>query len=345
MRRLVSAFFCVALLAASVAAKSKPKPLLIYFLDTEGGQATLVVTPSRQALLFDTGWAGGRDADRIVAAAKDAKIKRIDYVVITHFHGDHVGGVTELAERMKIGTFVDHGPTTEDSEPARSLYAAYEKIATKVKRLTAKPGEGLAMKAVTVKFLTAAGEQIAAPLPTAGTANSYCDAEPAAETDASENSRSVGTLVTFGNFRFTDMGDLSKKQELELACPNNLIGTTDLYLVTHHGADGSNAKSLVWALRPRVAVMENGAKKGGEPATWQTIRDSPGLEDLWQLHYSVAGGKDHNVAEPLIANVDDQSDGNYIKVTADRDGSFTVFNSRNKETRSYKKTEGAGNRE
>jgi competence protein ComEC len=337
MRRLVSSFFCVALFVAAGAARSKPKSLLIYFLDTEGGQATLVATPSGQALLFDTGWAGGRDADRIVAAAKDANIKQLDYVVLTHYHGDHVGGVTELAERMKIGTFVDHGPTMEDSEQSRRVYEAYEKVAAKTKHLTVKPGEGLAMKDVTVKILTAAGEHIADPLAGAGTANSYCDAEPKPETDASENARSVGTLITFGNFRFLDMGDLSQKQELELACPNNMIGTTDLYLVTHHGAEGSNSKALVWALHPRLAVMENGAKKGGEPATWQIIHESPGLEDLYQLHYSIAGGPDHNVAEAQIANLDEKADGNYIKVTAARDGSFTVFNSRNKETKSYTK--------
>ena len=220
---------------------------------------------------------------------------------------------------------------------SRTVYAAYEKVAAKAKRLTVKPGEGLNMKDVTVKILTAAGERIADPLAGAGTANSYCDGFPKPENDPSENARSVGTLVTFGKFRFLDMGDLSQKQELELACPNNMIGTTDLYLVTHHGADGSNAKPWVWALHPRVAVMENGAKKGGEPATWQVVHDSPGLEDLYQLHYSVAGGLDHNVAEPLIANVDEKSDGNYIKVMADLDGSFSVFNSRTKETKSYKK--------
>jgi competence protein ComEC len=337
MRRLVAAFLWVVIFVAAGAAESKTKSLRIYFLDTEGGQATLLVTPSGQALLFDAGWAGGRDTERILAAAKDANTKQLDYVVITHYHGDHVGGVTELAEKIKVGTFVDHGPTTEDSARSREVYAAYEKVAAKTKRLTVKPGEGLNMKDLTVKILTAAGERITDPLAGAGTANAYCDGFPQPSSDPSENARSVGTLVTFGKFRFLDMGDLSAKQELELACPNNMIGTIDLYLVTHHGSDGSNAKPLVWALHPRVAVMENGAKKGGAAATWQVLHDSPGLEDLYQLHRSIVGGPDHNVAAPMIANADETSDGNYIKVTADRDGSFTVFNSRTQETKGYNK--------
>jgi beta-lactamase superfamily II metal-dependent hydrolase len=336
MRRLVSAFFCVVLFVAAGAAKAKPKSLRIYFLDTEGGQATLVATPSGQALLFDTGWPGDRDADRIVAAAKDARVKQLDFVVITHFHGDHVGGVADLADKMKIGTFVDHGPTMEDSDHSRTVYVAYQRVAAKLKRQTVKPGEGLNMKDITVKILTAAGEHIADPLAGAGTANAYCDGFPKPESDPSENARSVGTLVTFGKFRFLDMGDLSQTQELELACPNNMVGTTDLYLVTHHGADGSNAKPWVWSLHPRVAVMENGAKKGGEPATWQVVHDSPGLEGLYQLHYSPVGGAEHNVAEGAIANLDEKDDkGNFIKVTAEKDGSFRVLNSRTGETKSY----------
>ena len=337
MSRLVSAFLCVALFAGAGSAKSKPKPLQIYFLDTEGGQATLLATPSGQSLLFDAGWAGGRDADRIVAAAKDAKVRHLDYVVLTHFHDDHVGGVPDLAERIKIDTFVDHGPTLENTDASRNVYAAYEKVAAKTKHLTVKPGDGLPIKNLTVKVLAAGGERIADPLAGAGTANSYCEAGAAPLNDDSENSRSLGILVTFGNFRFLNMGDLSQKQELDLACPNNMIGTIDLYLVTHHGADGSNAKALVWGLAPRVAVMENGPDKGGDAATWQVIRDSPGLEDLWQLHHSSSGGPEHNVAEPLIANVDERSDGHYIKVSADQDGNFTVFNSRTRETKSYKK--------
>src|SRR5205823_9022146 len=157
----------IAVLTFACGALAKaPKPLQIYFIDVEGGQATLVVGPSRESMLIDTGWPdfNGRDAERIVRAAKAAKIKQIDYVLITHYHRDHVGGVTQLAERMKIGTFVDHGPNLEDSDAAREDYAAYEKVVAGHKHLVVKPGEHVPIKGVNVLVLTAAGDHIAKPL-------------------------------------------------------------------------------------------------------------------------------------------------------------------------------------
>jgi competence protein ComEC len=335
--RMPSVLFALLVLASGALAKTKP--LQIYSIDVEGGQSTLIVSPSGQSLLIDTGWPGfdGRDANRIVAATKLAGVKQIDYLLITHYHRDHVGGVTALADRIKIGTFVDHGPNQEDSDVTREDYAAYEKLLPKAKHLTLRPGDGLPMKGITVRALTSAGEHITEPLPGAGLANPYCDAEPKPPADATENPRSLGTLITYGNFKFLDLGDLTKDKELELACPNNLIGTVDLFLVTHHGFNQSNSKALDWALHPRVAIMNNGAHKGGSPDAWQIVHDSPGLQDLWQLHFAVDGGKDHNVAEAMIANIEGGSDGNYIKVTAQPDGTFTVMNSRNGEKKTYRK--------
>ena len=327
----------VALTFAGGALARAPKPLQIYLIDVEGGQATLVVGPSHESMLIDTGWPNfnGRDAERIARAAKAAKIKQIDYVLITHYHRDHVGGVTQLAERMKIVTFVDHGPNLEDSDAAREDYAAYEKVVAKARRIMVRAGDGIPIKGLTVRVLTAAGEHIADPLPGAGEANMYCDSEPDAAPDPSENARSLGVLITFGKFRFIDLGDLTKKKELELACVNNLVGKVDLYLVTHHGLDQSNAKAIVWGLHPRVAIMNNGAHKGGNPEAWQTVHDSPGLEDLWQLHYSEDAGKDHNTGEKFIANSGGK-DGNYIKVAAEPDGTFKVENSGNSFRKEYK---------
>jgi beta-lactamase superfamily II metal-dependent hydrolase len=335
MRRTVGAgiFLWVALSFCAAAAK---KPLQIYFVDVEGGQATLFVTPARQSLLIDTGWPGGRDAERIVAAAHAAGVKKIDYVLITHHHRDHVGGVPALAARIKIGTFVDHGPNLEDSAVTREDYAVYQKAIVGHTHLVLKPGEGLPMRGITVEALTAAGEHIAGPLPVAGAANPYCGSEPEAPTDDTENARSLGVLITYGKFRVLDLGDLTKRKEIELVCPNNLIGSVDLYVVSHHGWDQSNSKAMVWALHPRVAIMDNGAKKGGSPPAWQTVHDSPGLEDLWQVHYSMEGGKEHNVAEEHIANLDEKCEGKYIKVTAESDGSFTVMNARNGVSKAYK---------
>jgi competence protein ComEC len=334
---LLQALACALLSTVVKAAESRS--LQIFFIDVEGGQATLMVTPSGQSLLIDTGWPefNGRDAGRIVAAAKAAGVNRIDYVVITHFHRDHVGGVTQLASQIKIGTFVDHGPNMEDAAASREDYAAYEKVAANSKRLTVKPGDQIRMKDMKVVVLTAAGEHITTPLPGAGQPNPLCASEPEAAVDSTENARSLGTLITFGKFRFLDLGDLTKRKERDLVCPNNLIGTVDLYLTTHHGVNQSNAKVIVDAIHPRVSIMNNGVHKGGSPDAWETIHDSPGLQDLWQLHYAMGSDKAHNVSEMFIANPEEKCEGKYIKVTAETNGTFTVLNSGNNFKKTYTK--------
>lgn len=333
LQTLVYVLLCTAELAA------EPKSLQIFFIDVEGGQATLIVTRSGQSMLIDTGWPGfnGRDAGRIISAAKAAGVNQIDYVLITHFHRDHVGGVVQLASQIKIGTFIDHGPNMEDADDPREDFAAYAKVASQKKRLIVKPGDQIPLKGASVEVLTAAGEHISAPLPGAGQANPLCASEPEAPADSTENARSVGTLITYGKFRFLDLGDLTKRKERELVCPINLIGTVDLYLTTHHGLNQSNAKVIVDAIHPRVSIMNNGAHKGGSPDTWETIHNSPGLQDLWQLHYALDSDKAHNVPEMFIANLDEKCEGKYIKVTAERNGTFTVLNSRNDYKKTYSK--------
>jgi competence protein ComEC len=342
MRRfLQTASFCVLFIAVVCSARTtKPEgPLQIYVIDVEGGQSTLVVSPSGESLLIDAGWPGndGRDADRIMAAAHQAGLKQINYVLITHYHRDHVGGVPQLVEGIRVGTFLDHGPNLEDSDVTRTDYAAYEKAVAGHAHVIVKPGWGVPIKGIEVRVLTAAGDHISEPLPGAGEANPYCASEPKPAVDNSENGRSVGVLITYGKFRFLDLGDLTKKKELELACPDNMIGTVDLFLVTHHGLDQSNAKALVWALHPRVAIMNNGARKGGSPAAWQIVHDSPGLEDLWQLHYAEESDREHNVAEDHIANPKENCEGKDLKVAAGSDGSFTLTNSRTGQEKTYAK--------
>jgi len=332
---------CVSLLA--VPAVRAGKALEIYFIDVEGGQSTLIVDPEGESLLIDTGWDdfNGRDANRILAAAKDAGIDHIDDLLITHYHSDHVGGVAQLASRIKIDAFFDHGLNTEDD--TRGNYAIYEKIAAQSKRTIVKPGDEIPLKGIRVQVLTSAGEDITKPLPGAGQPNPWCASQPAPLPDTGENPQSVGMLITFGKFRFIDLGDLTDQKGLGLVCPNNLIGTVDLYLVSHHGTqhpgtgDVSNEPAIVYALHPRVAVMNNGAIKGGHPVAWQIIHDSPGLEDFWQLHYSMAGAEKHNVPDKFIANVGGNDEGYWIKVTAEPNAVFTVTNQRNGYSKTYTK--------
>ena len=313
------------------------KTLDIYYIDTDGGHAVLFVSPSGQSMLIDTGWPGlnGRDADRIVQVAKLARLKQIDCVVITHYHRDHVGGIVQLAERLKIGTFVDHGPYLEDTDVVREDYAAYLKVRANGTHLQVKPGDKIPVEGLDVTVLTSAGEHIANALPGAGQPNPACATATKRAVDPTENARSLGTLIQYGDFKTIDLGDLWWNQEAELVCPNNLVGTVSLYLTTDHGSQFSNNPALVRALHPRVAIVNNAARKGGAPDTYQTLIGSPGLKDVWQLHYSIEGGSEHNARENHIANVDEACEGKYLKVSAKRDGAFTVYNSRNQFTQTY----------
>jgi competence protein ComEC len=324
------------LIALVQAGSGTGKPLKIDVLDVEGGQATLIVSPSGESLLVDTGWPGnnGRDADRIAAAAKAAGVSRIDYLVITHFHTDHVGGVPQLAAKMPIGTFVDHGDTVEHDAAGDALYKSYIAARDKAKHLLVKPGDTIPIKGLDVRVVTAGGDAIKTALPMGGQPNALCTGAPMRDPDPSENARSVGIVVTLGAFRFADFGDLTWNKEHDLVCPNNVIGPIDVYLTTHHGLNQSNNPALVNAIAPRVAIMNNGSKKGGSPEAWQTVHDAPGLLDLWQIHYAEGGGKDHNVDEKRIANTDETTSHD-ITVSAMRDGSFTVTNTRNGETKKY----------
>ncbi|MBZ5594913.1 MAG: MBL fold metallo-hydrolase [Acidobacteriia bacterium] len=336
--RPILPFFLLCAAQALPAAKT----LEIYFVDVEGGQATLIVAPSKQSLLVDTGWPGmnSRDANRIAAAAKHAGVKQIDYLVVTHYHDDHVGGVPQLAAKLPVRNFVDHGETVEHGSNEDRLFKAYVRTrdASGGKHLEVKPGDKIPVKDLDVTVLASNGDAIPAALPGAGQKNPACADVKPKETDPSENGRSLGILIQYGEFRMIDLGDLTWNKENELVCPNNKIGTVDLYLTTHHGLDQSNSPAMVRALNPRVAIMNNGARKGGSPEAWQTVHDSPGLKDIWQVHYAMEGGKDHNVPEAMIANIYEQGDeGNWLRVSADASGSITVYNSRNKFEKTYAK--------
>jgi competence protein ComEC len=319
--------------------RAEGKDLQIYFVDVEGGQATLFVTPAGQSLLIDTGWPGnnGRDANRIVAAARKAGVSKINYVLITHFHEDHVGGVPQLVARIPVETFIDHGENRETTDAATVKdYDAYEKVlATGMyKHVVAKPGDVLPIQGMHAEIVSADAATISSPLPTAGQENPACK-DTQYPTDQTENRRSIGTLITFGKLRILDLGDLTRDEEVQLMCPVNKLGKIDIYIVSHHGWDQSSSPALVDGIAPRVAIMDNGAKKGGSPSVWDIIEKSPGLEQLWQLHFSDEGGSAHNVPPEYIANPDGPDAGNYLELVAHPDGSFAVFNSRTQQTKEY----------
>jgi competence protein ComEC len=320
------------------APRSKAKHLLIYSIDVEGGQSTLIVGPQGDSLLVDTGWPdnNGRDAERIQSAMRDAGVTKIDHLLITHYHVDHVGGVPNLVAHVQVGEFLDHGPNREDSNSTRLGYAKYlESIGDKLHRVV-KPGDTIAMHGMNIVVLVADGEHVSAVPGIKPTPNSYCSSERKWPEDPSENARSNGFLLRFGRFSFLDLGDLTGAKEVALMCPDNPIGTVDLFLVSHHGMDLSNSRALVDAVHPLVAIMNNGPHKGGKPVAWQTVHDSPGLQALWQLHSAEDAGS-KNSPEQFIANPAGDGDGAYIKVVASENGSFSVTNSRTGLTKEYRR--------
>jgi competence protein ComEC len=312
--------------------------LTVWFVDVEGGQATLFLTPSGQSILIDTGFPGnnGRDADRIAAAAKDAGVKQIDYLIITHYHGDHVGGVPALAARLPIRNFVDHGDTVEHTPAGQKLYDDYLREVAKGKHIVVKPGDRLPVQGIDWTIVAAAGKAIDKPLEGGGQLNSSCGGFTSKETDPTENAQSTGSRIVYGKFRAVDLGDLTWNKEKDLVCPVNKIGKVDVYIVSHHGMDISGSPALVNALQPGVAIMDNGEKKGGTVEAWDTIHASPGILDIWQSHLSAAGGKQHNTGEKMIANVTSDPDaGNYLKLTAHPDGHFEIANPRTGYSKKY----------
>lgn len=325
----------LALLAAS--ALFAARPMRIFFLDVEGGQATLIVSPSGESMLVDAGWPGrdGRDAARIVAAARKAGVKRIDYLVVTHYHTDHVGGVPQLAEKIPIRTYVDHGPSVESGKHADELMRAYLAYRAKGKHLEVKAGDTIPIKGLQVDVVCSGYELISKPMPGAGAPNPACGKEALKEEDRSENGRSIGMLVTYGKFRFLNLADLTWNKEIELMCPNARLAPVDVYLSSHHLADLSGSAALVHGVRPRVAITNNGARKGGAPEAMRVIRTSPGLEDMWQLHYAIPAGRELNSPDTFIANTDEVCEGHWISLTATPDGAFTITNSRNNYSKSY----------
>ncbi len=336
MKRILAAAL---LIAAHLAfAQKRSGDLKVYFADVEGGQATLFVPPSGENLLVDAGWPGSSNVGHLVELCKLAGVKKIDNLVITHYHTDHVGGVPELAAKIPVGRFIDHGINREtDNKPTVAGWEAYQKVLANGHHahLTAKPGEILPIAGMRVEIVSADGNVIDKPLEGAGAVNPACAASIIKPVENTENDRSVGMMITFGKLRILDLGDLTWAKERPLMCPVNKLGKVDVYIVSHHGFDRSSSPALVDAIAPRVAIMDNGATKGGEPGAWEIIDHAPGLKDLWQLHTVIHNDAAHNASESRIANLPGPDFNHYLVLTGQSNASFAVTNSRTNQTVEY----------
>ena len=323
---------------------SAASPVLrVVFVDVEGGQATLFVTPTGQSLLIDTGWAGhqNRDADRIAAAAKQAGLHKIDYVLLTHYHPDHTGGVPQLVATFPVGTFIDHGPLAGDGNPGtRSIWQAYQNVLAtgKYGHLTAKPGEVLPLTGVTATVVSSDGKLIDHNLAGGGAPNQFCSVADHWAPDTSENAYSVGVMIQYGKFKMLDLGDLTADKDRQMVCPNNRLGQVSVYVLANHGMTPSSSHALVDGIHPEVVVMDNGPYKGGSVGALDMVKSIPGLLALWQLHYTPISTT-HNTVVADIVN--DQKDfmapdpALPLDVTAQSDGQFAVYNPRTKATAHY----------
>ncbi len=314
--------------------------LEIYWIDAEGGASTLIVAPGGQSLLVDTAnrTPDDRDARRIFAATQQAGLKKIDILLTTHFHGDHIGAMPALAKMIPIDMYLDHGESVEMNRPnVAAAYKAYEELSSGNRKIL-KAGDRIPLKGVDIEVIMSAGHPITRPLKGAGAANPACAdfKEHAPEPDP-DNDQSVGFVLRYGKFSFIDMGDLTWNYEQKLVCPSNLIGKIDLYQTTHHGLDRSNSPQFIWAIQPTVAVMNNGPRKGGPASVFETLRKSPGLQDIWQGHLALGTPKEVNTDERMIANLEPTAEckGNLLKASVDSKGVFTLTNLRNGFSKTY----------
>ena len=326
MKKIIFLAFLVCFNAAVFCAET----LDIYWVDCEGGAATLIVTPAGESVLIDAGNPGGRDSGRIVACAlKTANLSKIDFLVTTHYHIDHFGGAAEVAGKIPIKTVYDNGVFEGGTERPSKLYALFPAE----KRLVLNPGDELpllnAPGATPLKIKCIAARQMFIDPPKDAPDCALCALLPNGpkrlEKDQSDNANSIALLLTFGDFRFYAAGDMTWNVEEKLVCPKELVGQVDVYQVTHHGLDVSNNPLVLQSLKPKVAIMSNGTTKGSGSRTWQTLRATPSLEAVFQSHKNLRKDKEANTTDELIANLGEKCDGNFIKLQADaRAKNYTV---------------------
>jgi competence protein ComEC len=343
--------------SARLVAQSPPssKNLEMYWIDVEGGAATLIVAPSGQSLLIDTGWqVGDRDAKRIYAAAQQAGVKKIDHLIISHFHADHVGGLAALSKLIPIDRFYGRG---NEIEPANQQWLDSFVTASMGRRAIVKPGDKIPIQGLDALIVSADEKLLAKPV-SGGGPNALCASAEQKAPAGPENQRMVGTLLTYGKFKFLALIDLDWEKEMELVCPINKLGQVTIYQTSRHGSfDDAGSPALLGGIRPQVVVMNNGPRKGmGQTDTvpsnnppgktvapfeknaYLRLASTSGVEGVWQSHLSLLDPDPrHNTAENMIANLEDTPDckGNWIKASITRDGKFTVTNGRNLFSKTY----------
>lgn len=337
MKRVSILLFVLFAFASTRASSGR---LDIYFIDVEGGASTLIVTPSGESILIDSGFPTSRDAKRIVRVARLAGLKQIDHYVATHFHRDHIGGIPMVAKDIPVKHFYDHGLlTTAAPDISPGILEMYRQTSgnssVKLKAgdeipLRSSPAVPLHIR-VMASGGTVTGEDANAPqIKPCG-----ADFKPLPE-DKTDNANSVALLLTFGEFQFFDGGDLTWNVENKLVCPGNSLGAVDVFQVDHHGAANSNNPLLVRALNPRVAVIDNGPRKGGERETFATLKGVEGIEGIYQLHRNVVTKPEDNTSSEFIANDDEACRGDFIKLSvAPNARSYTVSMPGKKITRRY----------
>jgi len=348
MKHASRLFGIVALvLAASGGVRAQTRNFDIYWIDVEGGAATLLVSPGGESLLYDTGWeVDGRDAGRIAAAVQQAGLKKIDYLVLSHYHADHAGGLVELAKAVPIGRCFDRG---DFIEPANQRWRDGYLSVCASKRTILKVGDRIPLKGVQVDVVASDGQLLPKPI-NGGGPNPLCATAENKPRDVPENYKMLGALFTYGRFKFLDLADLDWEMEMELACPINKLGEVTLYQAGRHGAlDGAAAPGFLYAIKPQVVIVNNGPRKGlGGPSPgrqkaatvhYERLVKTPGIEGIWQGHRSLFDPeKTHNAPEDMIANFEETAEcqGHWLKASVERDGTFTITNGRNGFSKSYK---------
>ena len=329
MRRLFALPLCTVLISLTAPGQDTAD---IYWVDVNGGAATLIVTPSKESILIDSGENTPVQAARIRAVMDRAGLKQIDHLVISHWHADHYGGTYELSKLTPIRNHYGNEANTPSSvsdDPAYGvLMPLYKRVNPgSVKQLRAGSSLTLKQKAGTPPFglLTLASSREPIKAAAGAPANKLCKTQVTApDLDDGENAKSLVLMMTYGKFRFLDAGDLTWHIEERLSCPTDLIGPVDLYQVTHHGLDRSNNPHLVHAIRPRVAIVNNGATKGAEPKSMKTLMSSPGLAAVWALYRNTKTGDDLNAPVKRVANPPGAKGGEYLKASIRPDGSFSL---------------------